>query len=119
MAWQVEGIDEFASWFLDLSDDEQVDVGRVVELLVEHGPALPFLYSSGIVGSRHRQMRELRIQHRGRPYRVLYALDPRRAAVLLLGGDKTANNRWYDENVPPADDRYDDYLREIEKEGLR
>ena len=108
MAWQVEGIDEFASWFLDLSDDEQVD----------DGPALPFPYSTGIVGSRHRQMRELRIQHRGKPYRVLYAFDSRRAAILLLGGGKTGNSRWYDANVPLADDRYDDYLLEIEKEGL-
>ena len=56
--------------------------------------------------------------HRGRPYRVLYAFDPRRAAILLLGGDKTGNNRWYDENIPVADDRYDDYLRELKKEGL-
>ena len=71
MAWQVEGTDEFAGWFLDLNEDEQVDVGRVVELLVEQGPALPFPFSSGIAGSRHRHMRELRIQHRGRPYRVL------------------------------------------------
>ena len=63
-------------------------------------------------------MRELRIQHRGQPYRVLYAFDPRRAAILLLGGDKTGNNRWYDENIPVADDRYDDYLRELKKEGL-
>ena len=63
-------------------------------------------------------MRELRIQHRGRPNRVLYAFDPRRAAILLLGGDKTGNNRWYDENIPVADDRYDDYLRELKKEGL-
>lgn len=106
------------SGFSRLSDDEQVEVGRVVELLVEHGPALPFPYSSGIAGSRHRQMRELRIQHRGRPYRVLYAFDPRRTAILLLGGDQTGNPRWYEENVPKADDRYDDYLREIEKERL-
>lgn len=118
MAWQVEGVDEFASWFLSLDDDEQIDVGRVVELLVEHGPSLPFPYSSGVGGSRHRHMRELRIQHRGRPYRVLYAFDPRRAAILLLGGDKTGNDRWYDQNIPLADDRYDNYLRELEKEGL-
>ena len=118
MAWQVEGVDEFASWFLGLGDDEQVDVGRVVELLVEQGPALPFPYSSGIVGSRHRHIRELRIQHRGRPFRVLYAFDQRRTAILLLGGDKTGNDRWYDENIPLADNRYDDYLREVEKEGL-
>lgn len=118
MDWQVEGTDEFARWFLDLNEDEQVDVGRIVDLLVEHGPALPFPYSSAILGSRHRHMRELRIQHRGRPFRVLYAFDPRRAAILLLGGDKTGNDRWYDENVPVADRRYDDYVRDIEKEGL-
>jgi hypothetical protein len=63
-------------------------------------------------------MRELRIQHEGRPYRVLYAFDPRRAAILLIGGDKTGNNRWSDENVPKADELYDGYLTELEQEGL-
>lgn len=67
MAWEVEGTDEFADWFLMLTDDEQVDVGRVVDLLVDHGPALPFPYSSGVGQSRHAHMRELRIQHSGRP----------------------------------------------------
>src|SRR6478735_5575733 len=100
MGWEVEGTDQFAEWFVHLSEDEQVDVGRVVELLVEHGPSLPFPYSSGINGSRHRHMRELRIQHAGRPYRVLFAFDLRRGAILLLGGDKTGNDRWYDEHVP-------------------
>jgi hypothetical protein len=84
----------------------------------DHGPSLPFPYSSGIATSRHRHMRELRIQHEGRPYRVLYAFDPRRAAILLLGGDKTGNDRWYDEHVPNADTLYDEYLRELEREGL-
>src|SRR5262245_4224863 len=93
-------------------------VGRVVELLAEHGPSLPFPYSSGTATSRHRHMRELRIQHEGRPYRVLYAFDPRRAAILLLGGDKTGNDRWYEEHVPVADNLYDEYLKELEREGL-
>jgi hypothetical protein len=88
VAWDVEDTDEFAGWFEGLNEEEQVSVGRVVELLVEHGPWLPFPYSSGIARSRHRHMRELRIQHAGRLYRVLYAFDPRRAAILLLGGDK-------------------------------
>jgi hypothetical protein len=44
--------------------------------------------------------------------------DPRRSAILLLGGDKTGNNGWDDENIPVADDRYDDYLRELKREGL-
>jgi hypothetical protein len=63
-------------------------------------------------------MPELRIQHEGRPYRVLYALDPRRAAILLLGGDKTGSDRWYEEHVPVADRLYDDYLLQLEREGL-
>lgn len=61
----------------------------VVRLLEEHGPSLRFPYSSGITGSKHSHMRELRIQHEGRPYRVLYTFDPRRTAILLIGGDKT------------------------------
>jgi hypothetical protein len=60
----------------------------------------------------------LRIQHEGRPYRVLYAFDPQRAAILLLGGDKTGNDRWYDEHVPIADRIYDEHLGELKREGL-
>jgi len=63
-------------------------------------------------------MRELRTQHEGRPYRTLYAFDPRRAAILLIGGEKTGNDRWYEEFVPIADNLYDEYLDELRKEGL-
>ncbi len=60
-------------------------------------------------------MRELRIQHEGRPYRVLYAFDPRRTAILLIGGDKTGNGRWYEEYIPRADAIYERHLNELEK----
>jgi hypothetical protein len=63
-------------------------------------------------------MRELRVQHQGRPYRVLYAFDPRRAAILLIGGDKTGNERWYDEFIPVADRLYDAHLVTLKREGL-
>lgn len=63
-------------------------------------------------------MRELRIQHAGRPYRVLYAFDPRRTALLLLGGDKTGNDRWYEQQVPIADRLYDEHLVTLKKEGF-
>ena len=116
--WEVEGTDVFTEWFTGLTDNEQISVGRIVDLLVEQGAQLPFPYSSGVQRSRHRHMRELRIQHDGRPYRVLYAFDPRRAAILLLGGDKTGNDRWYDENVPKADKLYDGYLQDLTEEGL-
>jgi len=63
-------------------------------------------------------MRELRIPHQGRPYRVLYAFDSRRTGILLLGGDKTGNDRWYEEQVPVADRLYDEHLRQLKREGL-
>jgi len=71
-----------------------------------------------INGSRHTNMKELRTQHRGRPYRTFFAFDPRRAAILLIGGDKTGDKRFYDRLIPIADDLYDEYLEELKKEGL-
>jgi hypothetical protein len=100
------------------SEDEQDDIAAYVKLLEEKGPSLPFPYSSGVEGSRHNHMRELRIQHAGDPYRVLYAFDPRRTALLLLGGNKKGNDRWYEENVPIADKLYDNHLAQLRKEGL-
>jgi hypothetical protein len=63
-------------------------------------------------------MRELRIQHTGNPYRVLYAFDPRRTAILLLGGNKSGNDRWYEKYVPIADKLYDEHLKTLKREGL-
>ncbi|MEW5916231.1 MAG: type II toxin-antitoxin system RelE/ParE family toxin [Gemmatimonadota bacterium] len=118
MAWDVEYTDQFGEWWESLTEDEQDSVAVGVTLIEERGPQLPFPHSSGINGSRHAHMRELRIQHAGRPYRVLYAFDPRRTAILLIGGDKTGNDRWYDEFVPRADDLYDEHLSILKSEGL-
>ncbi len=115
MSWDVEFADEFGAWWDGLAVEEQESIVPIVRLLEKHGPSLRFPYSSGIVGSRHAHMRELRIQHEGRPYRVLYAFDP---AVLLVGGDKTGKGRWYEEHVPVADRIYDDYLAQLKREGL-
>jgi len=64
-------------------------------------------------------MRELRTQAQGRPLRVLYAFDPRRTAILLVGGDKTGNKRWYKVNIPIADRLYDEHLEELSKESKK
>ena len=85
---------------------------------MERGPNLPHPYSSDIIGSRHGVMRELRAQAAGRPLRVLYAFDPRRNAILLIGGDKKGNDRFYEEYIPLADNLYDDHLAELRREGL-
>jgi hypothetical protein len=118
MVWNVENTDEFADWFGGLSDTQQEDVTALGLLLMEQGPQLPFPHSSGIAGSKHTHMRELRVQSGGRPIRVFYAFDPRRAAILLIGGDKTGDSRFYERMIPIADKLYDTYIDEITKEGL-
>ena len=118
MSWDVENTDEFAAWWDDLSEAQQEHVAAIVTLLAEQGPKLPFPYSSGIQNSRHSHMRELRVQSGGKPIRVFYAFDPRRTAILLLGGDKTVDDRFYDRMIPAADKLYDVYIDELKKEGL-
>ena len=118
MAWNVEHTDEFAEWYQGLSEAQQDDVTAAGLLLMEQGPQLPFPYSSGINGSKHAHMRELRVQSSGRPLRVFYAFDPRRSAILLIGGDKKGNGRFYERMVPVAGELYDIYIEEIRKEGF-
>jgi hypothetical protein len=118
MEWDVEYTDEFEQWWATLTEAEQVDVAATVILLQNKGPQLPFPHSSGINNSKHSHMRELRTQHQGRPYRTLYAFDPRRSAILLLSGDKTGDNDWYDKNIPVADRLYDEHLALLKNEGL-
>lgn len=118
MRWDIEYTDEFGAWWNSLSEGEQESIAVSVRLLEERGPMLRFPHSSDINGSRHGQMRELRTQHGGRPYRTLYAFDPRRTAILLIGGDKTGDDRWYQSYVPIADELYDEHLEELRKEGL-
>jgi hypothetical protein len=116
MLWEVEYTDEFEEWWKSLTENEQSEVQASVKLLGALGPGLKFPHSSGITQSKHSRMRELRTQCEGRPLRTLYAFDPRRVAILLIGGDKTGNDRWYDEFVPKADRIYDQHLRELGEE---
>lgn len=116
MAWEVEYTNGLGEWWKGLNESEQVSVAAGVKLLETLGPRLNFPHSSGIEGSKHHHMRELRIQHQGEPYRVLYAFNPKRNAILLIGGNKTGNDRWYEEYVPKADRLYDEHLAELAAE---
>ncbi|NMF61349.1 addiction module toxin RelE [Brasilonema octagenarum UFV-E1] len=111
--WCVEYTDKFGAWWDTLSEEEQIDVTAVVGLLEKMGPTLRDRHSSKINGSKLSRLRELRIQHAGRPYRVLYAFDPNRTAILLVGGDKTGDNRWYEKNIPVAEAQYAVHLRTL------
>ena len=113
--WTVEFTDEFELWWLEQTEFVQDKCAVAIDLLAREGPNLGFPHSSKIKGSMY-ALRELRIQCGGHPYRILYAFDPRRSALLILGGDKSGNGRWYDENVPRAERIYGQYLKEIEEE---
>jgi len=115
---EVEYTDAFGSWWNELTQAEQESVGYGVGLLEAKGPTLGHPHSSGVEGSRHSHMRELRVQHQGRPYRLFYAFDPRRVAILLIAGDKTGDRRFYERMTPIADRLYDEHLEQLKREGL-
>lgn len=106
---------DFEKWWDGLVIEEQKSVAVVIAMLEERGVMLPFPYSSSITSST--KLRELRIQHAGQPYRVLYAFDPKRNAILLLGGNKTGDDRWYDTHVPKAEKLFTAYLKESGQTG--
>ena len=113
--WEVEYTDQFEEWWHTLSIDEQRHVAQAVELLAEHGPNLGRPLVDAITTSRHPNMKELRAS----TTRTLFAFDPRRTAILLLGGDKSGLwKSWYDQAVPIADDLFDEHIRTLGDEGL-
>ena len=118
MAWEVEFTEEFEMWWNDLSEEEQASVDSKVRLLAEIGPTLGRPNAETLAKmSKHPNLKELRIQHSGDAYRVLFAFDPRRVAILLIGGRKP-DQSWYKEAVPKADKLYDEHLDDLRNEGL-
>ena len=101
-------------WWNSLNSGEQESVDFSVRLLEEQGVHLKRPYADTVRGSDYVNMRELRCQHEGRPYRILFAFDPRRVAILLIGGDKTGKPDWYEKFVPLADKIYFRHLKEID-----
>jgi hypothetical protein len=110
---EVIATDEMVQWYERLDEADAATVYDHVAELARRGVALGYPRSSAVRGSRH-ALRELRVQSGGKPLRVFYAFDPRRDAVLLIGGDKTgeSDDRFYDRMVPRADDIFDQYLAE-------
>ena len=111
---EVLATDEFRDWYLGLSDTEADSVTISVERLEQLGVALPYPHSSEIRGSGH-ALRELRVAAGHSPLRALYAFDPRRNAVLLLGGSKAGSKRFYRDFVPRAEAIWEHYLEETKE----
>src|SRR5262249_2604032 len=110
---EVIATDEFVEWYRSLGDAQREQVRRYVDLLEAKGLALGFPYSSQIKGAKY-AFRELRPTAGRDELRVYYAFDPRRQAVVLIGGNKSGNDRFYEEMTPKAEKIWEQYLAEQE-----
>ncbi len=109
--------DEYAAWFTMLIKEDlgsAVQVAQAVAALREEGPTLGRPLVDRLKGARIHHLKELRPGSRGRSeIRIIFAFDPARSALLLLGGDKAGNwQRWYRDNIPLAEQLYIDYTAE-------
>jgi hypothetical protein len=117
MDWEVLFDEEFAEWLDAVDSGLRIRIAAHVELLERLGPNLGRPRVDTVKGSAFTNMKELRIQYQGEPWRILFAFDPRRRAILLVGGNKTGDERWYEEQVPIADERYGRHLKSLKKKG--
>lgn len=117
MEWTIAFDPNFRIWFYEQEPGLQDEMFAVIKILAESGPKLGRPRVDTLKGSSFKNMKELRIQYQGDPWRILFAFDPQRQAVLLVGGNKSGNNRWYKENLPIAEKRYEQYLEIFEEEN--
>jgi hypothetical protein len=109
----VVATDELEEWMMSLTEKQRDAVMDAIDHLRQEGPSLGRPYVDTIRDSRFKNMKELRISSGG-ALRVLFAFDPRRTAVLLLGGDKSKGskwNDWYPDAIQQADKLFSQYLQ--------
>ncbi|KHD09162.1 addiction module toxin RelE [Candidatus Thiomargarita nelsonii] len=107
----------FERWWNTLDEEEQKKIAFVVRLLEEKGKSLSLPYSRNKIYEAKNELRELRVQYREQPYRILYAFEPLGTAILLLGGSKKCDDRWYKKHIPKADKIYEEHLENMKQEG--
>lgn len=109
--WTVITVDYFDEWFIGLNEAEQQDILASIFKIEEFGPVLGRPDVDTLSGTKRvKNLKELRVQHHGKPYRIFFAFDPLRQAVLLCGGDKTGNKRFYETMIPIAEKEFLNYL---------
>ncbi|WP_017429990.1 type II toxin-antitoxin system RelE/ParE family toxin [Vreelandella jeotgali] len=112
--WLIQQTERFENWYHALKAADRENVLTAIFLLHELGPMLTRPYADTLNGSRHRNMKELRIQSQGRPIRAFYAFDPHRNGILLCAGDKGGNDKhFYDVMIPIADQEYAAHLKNL------
>ena len=116
--WAVEMADEFEPEFDALHQEVQTEILALSLVLEQFGPLLARPRVDTLNGSRHANMKELRFSAADGEWRVAFAFDPKRRAILLVAGDKSgvSENRFYRELIRKADQRFDAHLDRLKKE---
>ena len=119
--WGVATTGEFDGWYRNLDDDARMEVIAKVDLLKALGPHLGRPHADTLNGSKHANMKELRADTRDSVFRIAFAFDPNRSAILLVAGDKAAANqrRFYEQLIAKADKLYDTHLARLRKKGQK
>lgn len=119
MEWAVAFHEAFADEFLKLDPRVRQELAAHVALLQQFGPQLRRPYADTLNGSRHANMKELRFDAADGVWRVAYAFDPSRRAIVLVTGDKSgqSSKRFYRQLIAKADTRFDDHLAQTRKGG--
>ena len=113
--WIIVRTDEIANWIKTLDDDAKEAIYKNLLILKEFGPSLGRPYVDSVKKSKHGNMKELRISNKKRLFRILFAFDPERDAILLIGGDKRGDKRFYQRMIPIADQLFDQHLEKLRK----
>lgn len=106
----------FENWLNNLDNDERQSVLSSLKLLQEYGYNLSRPYADTIKGSKLNNLKELRIQHNGKPFRAFFVFDPLRQAIILCAGDKTGDKRFYQKMIPLAEALYQEHLESLDYE---
>lgn len=108
--WEIQRTDEIAEWIRLLDGEARTAILKNLIILKEIGPILGRPYVDTVKQSRHQNMKELRVQNKMRVFRILFIFDMDRKAILLIGGDKRGDKRFYEKMIPVADALFDKYI---------
>ncbi len=112
MAWIIANHEEFGPEYDQLSEQVQDEILALAQLLKEYGPELGRPHVDTLKGSKHPNLKELRFNADDGVWRVAFAFDPERTAILLVAGDKSGQSekKFYRALIGKADKRYDRHL---------
>ena len=112
--WEIRTTDTFDAWFDALDDTDRANVLAAMLVLAQKGPLLSRPYADTVKGSEHTNMKELRVQSKGKPIRAFFAFDHTRAGIMLCAGQKSGkSNQFYKEMISVADKEFTEHLKSL------